>query len=172
MSIVTLIVRMPMTAPVSLPWRRSNACAQKDSPVKRVSLLFDHIVPANNGTTADTQHELREFAKSSCMHFSDIGRGICHQLMSQRIVLPGEIVIGADSHSVTLGAFGAFATGVGATDMAAIWLTGETWFRAPESVGIHVTGSFRSCRGKGFGTDLCGKTGHRRCNVSGTGIHW
>lgn len=105
-------------------------------------LQFDHIVPANNSTTATLQHELREFAKSSFMHFSDIGGGICHQLMSEGIALPNEIIVGADSHSVTLGAFGAFATGVGATDMAAIWLTGETWFRVPESVGIHLTGKF------------------------------
>lgn len=76
------------------------------------------------------------------MNFYDIGKGICHQLMSEGVVLPGEIVVGADSHSVTLGAFGAFATGVGATDMAGIWLTGETWFRVPESAGIHITGKF------------------------------
>ncbi|MGA2121100.1 MAG: aconitase/3-isopropylmalate dehydratase large subunit family protein [Methanoregula sp.] len=106
------------------------------------SIMFDHIAPANNTTTATLQRELREFATGSFMNFSDIGCGICHQLMSEGVVLPGEIVIGADSHSVTLGAFGAFATGVGATDMAAIWLTGETWLRVPESIGIHLEGRF------------------------------
>jgi methanogen homoaconitase large subunit len=105
-------------------------------------VLFDHIVPANNSTTAALQHELREFACSSFLQFSDIGNGICHQIMSEGVVLPGEIVVGADSHTCTLGAFGAFATGVGATDMAAIWMTGETWFRVPESIGIHVSGTF------------------------------
>jgi methanogen homoaconitase large subunit len=104
-------------------------------------VLFDHIVPANNGTTATLQHELREFACSSFLHFSDIGGGICHQIMSEGVVLPGEVVVGADSHSCTLGAFGAFATGVGATDMAAIWMTGETWFRVPESIGLHFSGT-------------------------------
>ena len=103
-------------------------------------IQFDHIVPANNSTTATLQHELRDFAQRSSMQFSDIGCGICHQLMAEGCVLPGEIAVGADSHTVMLGAFGAFATGVGATDMAAIWLTGETWFRVPESVGIHLTG--------------------------------
>jgi len=103
-------------------------------------IQFDHIAPANNSTTATLQHELRDFAKRSSMQFSDIGCGICHQLIAEGAVLPGEIVVGADSHSVTLGAFGAFATGVGATDMAAIWLTGETWFRVPESLGAHLTG--------------------------------
>jgi methanogen homoaconitase large subunit len=104
-------------------------------------VLFDHIVPANNSTTATLQHELREFACGSFLNFSDIGGGICHQLMSEGVVLPGEVVVGADSHSCTLGAFGAFATGVGATDMAAIWLTGETWFRVPDSIGIHLSGA-------------------------------
>jgi len=104
-------------------------------------VLFDHIVPANNSTTAVLQHELREFACSSFLQFSDIGGGICHQIMSEGVVLPGEVVVGADSHTCTLGAFGAFATGVGATDMAAIWMTGETWFRVPESVGIHLSGT-------------------------------
>jgi len=107
----------------------------------RLHVIFDHIVPANNSTTATLQHELREFAQGSFLNFSDIGGGICHQCMSEGVVLPGEVVVGADSHSCTLGAFGTFATGVGATDMAAIWLTGETWFRVPETIGIHLTGS-------------------------------
>jgi methanogen homoaconitase large subunit len=80
--------------------------------------------------------------------------------MSEGVVLPGEIVVGADSHSVTLGAFGAFATGVGATDMAAIWLTGETWFRVPESVGIRVTGSFSgAAEAKDLALTYVGKLG-------------
>ena len=107
----------------------------------RLHVFFDHIVPANNSTTAILQHELREFASSSFLNFSDIGGGICHQCMSEGVVLPGEVVVGADSHSCTLGAFGAFATGVGATDMSAIWLTGETWFRVPETIGIRLSGA-------------------------------
>ena len=103
---------------------------------ERLYILFDHIVPANNSTTATLQKELREFARAKGIHFSDIGGGVCHQLMGEGEVLPGEIVVGADSHSCTLGAFGAFATGVGATDMAAVWASGSTWFRVPETIGI------------------------------------
>ncbi len=106
----------------------------------RIYLLFDHIVPANNSTTAGLQAEIREFARSSGVCFSDAGGGICHQQMAEGIVLPGEIIAGADSHTCTLGAFGAFATGVGATDMAAIWATGETWFRVPETIGVFLSG--------------------------------
>ena len=122
-------------------WKQMGAERLSDLP--QLYVLFDHIVPANNSTTATLQHELREFACGSFLHFSDIGGGICHQLMSEGIVLPGEVVVGADSHSCTPGAFGAFATGVGATDMAAIWLTGETWFKVPESIGIHLSGSLQ-----------------------------
>ncbi len=103
-------------------------------------VLFDHIIPPNNSTTADLQRELRMFARGAGMHFSDIGDGICHQLMAEGTALPGEIIVGADSHTCTLGAFGTFATGVGATDMAVIWASGSTWFRVPETIGIFLSG--------------------------------
>ena len=105
-------------------------------------IFFDHIAPANNGTTASLQAELRSFARAKGLNFSDVGGGICHQLLAEGIVLPGEVVVGADSHTCTLGAFGAFATGVGATDMASIWASGGTWFRVPESIAIRITGKF------------------------------
>ncbi|MDD1668061.1 MAG: 3-isopropylmalate dehydratase large subunit [Methanomicrobiales archaeon] len=104
-------------------------------------IFFDHIAPANNSTTATLQAELRSFARARGLNFTDIGEGICHQLLAEGIVLPGEVVVGADSHTCTLGAFGAFATGVGATDMAAIWASGGTWFRVPETIAIRLTGS-------------------------------
>ena len=109
---------------------------------ERLSILFDHIVPANTSMTADLQAELRKFASEHGLHFTDVGEGICHQLMGEGVVLPGEVVIGADSHTCTLGAFGAFATGVGATDMAAIWATGETWLRVPETIRLEISGRF------------------------------
>ncbi|HTY53145.1 MAG TPA: aconitase/3-isopropylmalate dehydratase large subunit family protein [Methanomicrobiales archaeon] len=109
---------------------------------ERTYLFFDHIAPANNSTTATLQAELRAFAKARGLHFSEIGKGICHQLLAEGIVLPGEVVVGADSHTCTLGAFGAFATGVGATDMAAIWASGATWFRVPETIAIRISGKF------------------------------
>jgi len=120
-------------------WRAlgTNKIARPSS----VYVLFDHIIPANNSTTADLQHELRKFAVNSGLHFSDSGGGICHQLMGEGIALPGEIIAGADSHTCTLGAFGAFATGVGATDMAAILASGSTWFRVPETIGLYLTGN-------------------------------
>ena len=111
---------------------------------ERVYLLFDHIAPSNNSTTAGLQAELRTFARSKGLHFCDVGSGICHQVMGEGSALPGEIIVGADSHTCTLGAFGAFATGVGATDMAAIWISGKSWFRVPDTIAIHLEGKLRA----------------------------
>lgn len=111
---------------------------------EQLRLLFDHIVPANNSETATLQAELRRFARESGISLCDVGEGICHQVMSEGGVQPGEVVIGADSHTCTLGAFGAFATGVGATDMAAIWATGETWLRVPETMNLSLAGRLGS----------------------------
>lgn len=104
-------------------------------------VIYDHITPANTGQTADLHRELREFAYRSGMHFSEVGGGICHQYMAEGRVLPGEVVIGADSHSCTLGALGAFATGVGASDMAGIWVSGETWLRVPDTTAVRLSGN-------------------------------
>ncbi len=123
-----------------IAWRK----LERDAPLfpERLSIIFDHIVPPNTGLTADLQNEVRRFAKSHNISFSECGIGICHQVMAEGRVLPAEVVIGADSHSCTLGALGAFATGVGATDMAAIWATGSIWLKVPHTTGIVLSNSF------------------------------
>ena len=139
---------------------------------ERLYILFDHIVPANNSTTATLQKELREFARSKGIHFSDIGGGVCHQLMGEGEVLPGEIVVGADSHSCTLGAFGAFATGVGATDMAAVWASGTTWFRVPETIAVRLSGSFNGAvEAKDLALTVSLQTRNGRGFLPGPGIY-
>ena len=101
-----------------------------------------HIVPANNETAADLQREVRNGAREqNISHFFDCGTGVCHQVFpEQGFALPGTLLVGADSHSCTYGAFGAFGTGVGATDMAEIYSAGRLWFRVPETIGIKVEG--------------------------------
>ena len=106
-----------------------------------VYIIYDHIAPANTSLTAELQAELRAFSERHKVHFHEVGSGICHQVMAEGHVKPGEVVIGADSHSCTLGALGAFATGVGASDMAGIWVSGETWLRVPDTIGIFLSGS-------------------------------
>jgi len=109
----------------------------------RIIIPFDHLVPANNETTAQLQKELRDWARGQKIsHLYDVGEGICHQVMAERgFAMPGKLIVGADSHSCTYGAFGAFATGVGATDMAEIYASGRLWFRVPETIRVTVDGS-------------------------------
>lgn len=109
---------------------------------ERVVVPFDHIVPANNETTAELQKEVRAWAREQKIsNLFDCGEGVCHQVFpEQGFALPGLLVVGADSHSCTYGAFGAFGTGVGATDMAEIYSCGRLWFKVPETIAVRVAG--------------------------------
>jgi methanogen homoaconitase large subunit len=109
---------------------------------ERVVIPFDHIVPANNETAASLQKEVRSWIQEQGItNFFDCGSGVCHQVFpEQGFALPGVLVVGADSHSCTYGAFGAFGTGVGATDMAEIYSCGRLWFKVPETYGVRITG--------------------------------
>ena len=109
----------------------------------RIVIIFDHDVPPSTIKAAELQRKVRSFAREQGIRsFYDIGRGgVCHVVMLERgHVKPGELVVGADSHTVTYGALGAFATGVGATDMAAVLATGSIWLRVPESIRFEVSG--------------------------------
>lgn len=108
----------------------------------RIHFIMDHAVPAPNERTANLQMLLREFSDSQGIDFIEGGEGVCHQLMIERgYVQAGDLVIGTDSHTCTYGAVGAFATGVGATDMGAAFLTGTNWFKVPETVKVELSGS-------------------------------
>jgi len=111
----------------------------------RLVITFDHQTPASSIDAAKNHILLREFArKHRIVHFYDMFEGICHQVLPEKgFALPGKVVIGADSHTVTYGALGCFATGVGSTDMAAILATGKIWLRVPESVRVKVEGALR-----------------------------
>lgn len=112
----------------------------------RIVIIFDHTVPASTAEYALSQKITREFvAKQGIGHFYDLNScgGICHQIMSQEgYAVPGAVIVGTDSHTCTHGAFGAFATGIGRSEMAAVWATGEIWLSVPESIKINVEGSF------------------------------
>ncbi len=109
---------------------------------ERIVIPFDHISPANNETAAALQHDIRSWINEQGIpNFYEIGEGICHQVFPENgFALPGKLVVGADSHSCTYGAFGAFGTGVGATDMSEIFATGKLWFKVPESMKVTVNG--------------------------------
>ena len=112
----------------------------------KIVIIFDHRVPAESEKTATTHKAVREFAAAQgIQHFYDVGRGgICHQVLPENgHVLPGMVLVGTDSHTTTHGAFGAFATGIGATEMAGVWTEGTLWFKVPATLRIEVEGEFR-----------------------------
>ena len=106
----------------------------------KIIIPLDHRVPANNIKTAKYHKRIREFVKGqSIKHFYDIKAGICHQIMPEfGHVLPGELIVGTDSHTTTYGALGAMSTGIGATEMAGVWATGELWLKVPECFKINI----------------------------------
>ena len=109
---------------------------------EKIAIIFDHNVPANTIGSAEFQKVCREFIKKQNITKNFIhGEGICHQVVPEMgLVEPGKVIVGADSHTCTYGAFGAFSTGMGATDLAMVWATGKTWFMVPEAIRMNVTG--------------------------------
>lgn len=112
-----------------------------DDPDRHVVVL-DHCVPAANEKFALNHKQIREFVKKhGIKNFFDINMGISHQIMAERgLIVPGEVLVGSDSHSTTYGAFGAFGTGIGRSEMAVIFATGKIWFRVPETIKVVVHG--------------------------------
>ncbi len=111
----------------------------------RAAFVFDHYAPAPTIQSAKIHTEMRQFARENDLtHHFDIDAGVCHQVMPEAgLIYPGMIVVATDSHTTTHGAFGAFGTGVGATDMATILISGELWFRVPEIIEIRLEGSLQ-----------------------------
>jgi 3-isopropylmalate/(R)-2-methylmalate dehydratase large subunit len=110
----------------------------------RAIIILDHLVPANDDQSAYLHRLLRTFAdEQGLKYFYDVGRGgVCHQVMMEKHVRPGEVIVGADSHTCTYGALGAFATGIGSTEIASVFLTGQLWFKVPPVIQVVVDGVF------------------------------
>ena len=108
----------------------------------RLAFVFDHYAPCPTIKTAMNHQQMRRFAKENELtHHFDVNAGVCHQVMPESgLILPGSVVIATDSHTTTHGAFGAFGTGCGATDMACIMLSGELWLRVPEIIEVRLEG--------------------------------
>lgn len=117
--------------------------AEKVWDPEKIVIVFDHNIPANNIGSAEFQKVTRKFAKEQGIkNIYAHGEGICHQVLPEKgYIKPGNVVVGADSHTCTYGAFGAFATGMGATDLAMVYATGKTWFMVPEALKINVSGN-------------------------------
>ncbi len=131
-----------ITAPIAIDLFEKSGVESVFDP-ERIALVPDHFVPNKDIKSAIQVQTMRTFAKKyHIKHFFELGEmGIEHALLpEQGLVLPGDVVIGADSHTCTYGALGAFATGVGSTDIAAAMITGEVWFKVPESIKLTYSG--------------------------------
>ena len=140
-----LVLGNDITAPVAINEFRRMGAVKVFDPAK-IALIPDHFVPNKDIKAAALAKQMREFARAQhIVHYYEVGRvGIEHALLpEQGIVAPGEVIIGADSHTCTYGAVGAFSTGVGSTDMAVGMATGECWFKVPEAVKVVLTGKMK-----------------------------
>ena len=126
------------------------------------AIVLDHATPAPTTRHAENHRLIREFVRAQGIeHFYDIGRGICHQvLVEEGLALPGELILGADSHTPHAGVMGAFATGIGRSEMASIWALGKLWLRIPESIKITIEGNLsRAVTTKDLALTMIGKLG-------------
>jgi 3-isopropylmalate dehydratase large subunit len=113
---------------------------------EKVAITLDHAVPAPTTRHAQNHYDIRQWVREQGItNFFEVGRGICHQVISEEaLILPGEVIFGSDSHSTHFGWLGAFGMGVGRTEMAALWATGELWLRVPEAIRITLTGQLQT----------------------------
>ena len=140
---VDMIMVHDLTGPLAVEAFKKIG-VQKVWDSQKAVVILDHQVPAESVKAAELHKTMRQFAKDQKLRLYDVGRGgICHQVMPEKgHVVPGTVIVGADSHTCTYGAFGAFATGIGSTEAAAVFVTGKIWLKVPETVKINVTGKF------------------------------
>ncbi len=157
-----LVLGNDITTPVAINELNKNEISSvfdKD----RIAIVLDHFVPNKDIKAAEQSKQCREFACSHCIsHFYDVGKmGIEHALLpEQGVVTAGDCIIGADSHTCTYGALGAFSTGVGSTDMAAGMATGQAWFKVPSAIKFELKNSLnKNCSGKDVILTIIGMIG-------------
>jgi len=139
---VDLVMGTDIASPLAIDvFQRMGADRVFDK--EKIVLVNDHLVPAKDIKAAQLSKMMRDFAKKyHITNYFEVGRsGICHTLVPDKgLVVPGDLIVGADSHTCTYGALGALSTGVGSTDMAATMVLGENWFRVPESIRVTYQG--------------------------------
>ncbi len=173
-----LVLGNDVTTPVAIDVFRKNGFKKVFDPEK-IAIVLDHYTPCKDIKSAQLCKTAREFAEEqSITHFYDVGQvGIEHALLPELgLVGPGELVIGADSHTCTYGALGAFSTGVGSTDMAAGMIAGENWFKVPAAIKVELTGELpQYVSGKDVILHLIGQIGvdgalYKSIEFTGSGV--
>jgi 3-isopropylmalate/(R)-2-methylmalate dehydratase large subunit len=140
---VDLVLANELSAAVAIGVMRGIKGADRVFDPARIALVEDHFVPAKDAQSAKIAKLMKDFAiEQKIVHFFDVGRGgIEHVVLPEEgLVAPGELIVGGDSHTCTYGAFGAFATGMGSTDIAAAFVLGEVWLKVPPSIKIVYNG--------------------------------
>ena len=159
---VDKVLANDITAPIAIKQMQESG-VEKVFDKERVILVPDHFAPNKDIASAEQCKVLREFSREQNLtNYFEVGRmGIEHALLPEKgLVLPGEIIIGADSHTCTHGALGAFATGVGSTDVSAAMISGESWFKVPETMKFVFSGKLNKwVSGKDLILYLIGKIG-------------
>jgi 3-isopropylmalate/(R)-2-methylmalate dehydratase large subunit len=135
---VDYIMSHDNTTPLAI--KAFNEIGKPVRDVDKIVIHFDHAYPAPNVQAAENQKKARDFIRAQGVsHFYH--QGVCHQVMIEEgFVTPGRVIVGGDSHSNTYGAFGAFATGLGSTEIGVAWATGKCWFRVPETLLVRLEG--------------------------------
>lgn len=147
------------TGPLTISEFKKLGIAKPKNP-NRMILFIDHASPSPRKELSNSHIVMRQFAKETGAVLSEGGTGVCHQRLIEQFVNPGEILCGADSHTCTSGALGAFATGMGSTDVAVASALGKTWLKVPSSYKIVVNGSFqKGVYAKDLMLHLIGKIG-------------
>lgn len=110
---------------------------------QKLVIVLDHVVPASSEKYAANHKAIREFvAEQKIPNFFDVSNGICHQVFSENgFALPGKLILGADSHTTSYGAFGAFSAGIGRSEVASLWATDEIWLKVPETIKVEINGT-------------------------------
>ncbi len=139
---VDLVFVQDTTGPLTV--RQFQASGFKSLANRQKTILFiDHAAPSPDNGLSNDHLFLRHFAQQTGAIISDVGDGVCHQIVVESLAKPGDVIVGADSHTVTAGGLSAFATGMGSSDVAVVFGLGKTWFRVPESIKVVLSGNFQ-----------------------------
>lgn len=139
---VDLVFVQDTTGPLTVRQFLDSGIKNPAQPDKTI-LFMDHAAPSPQSALSNDHMFLRQFAEKSGVKLSDVGEGVCHQIVAERYAKPGDVIVGADSHTVMAGGLGAFATGMGSSDVAIAMALGKTWFRVPEAVKVNISGHFQ-----------------------------
>ncbi len=136
---VDLAMGQDGTSPLAIKAFREMGAKRVFDP-RKIVFVIDHIAPSTSEGTSELHNLMREFAGEHGITLYDVGYGICHQILAEEYDRPGMIIVGADSHTCMHGAFGAFATGIGSTELAAVMASGKLWFRVPGTIRVDFSG--------------------------------